>query len=152
MLESVSDCYKNQQMCDEAIDNYPYVLKFVPDCYMMQKMCDKAVNTYHSTKQFLDAIRLTKCVIKLLIDVILHLFIFLSDIKPVLEIRMIRTMGFEGGGSLMRIQEQNRKKIINLENFKRSVWTKIFTVLFCCERGALGFEKENSTTVYQLPH
>ena len=23
-LKSVSDCYKNQQICDKAVDNYPY--------------------------------------------------------------------------------------------------------------------------------
>ena len=37
ILESVLDCYKNQQMCDKAVDNYPHALKFVPDCYMTQK-------------------------------------------------------------------------------------------------------------------
>ena len=26
-LESVSDCYKNQQMCYKAVGNYPHVLK-----------------------------------------------------------------------------------------------------------------------------
>ena len=44
-LDSVSDCYKNQQMCDKAIDYYPHGLKFVPYCYMTQKMCDKVVNS-----------------------------------------------------------------------------------------------------------
>ena len=33
-LESVPDCYKNQQVCDKAADNYPQSLKFTPDCYM----------------------------------------------------------------------------------------------------------------------
>ena len=28
-LEPLPDCYKNQQMCDKAVDNYPHVLKFV---------------------------------------------------------------------------------------------------------------------------
>ena len=51
-LESAPDCYKNQQMCDKAVDNYPLALKFVPNCYIIQKMWDKAVNTYHSTIQF----------------------------------------------------------------------------------------------------
>ena len=51
-LESVRKCYKNQQMCDKAVDNYPHELKFVPDSYITQKMCDKAVDTYHSTIQF----------------------------------------------------------------------------------------------------
>ena len=42
-LESVPDCYKNQQMCNKAVDNQPHALKFVPDYYMPQKTCDKAV-------------------------------------------------------------------------------------------------------------
>ena len=29
-LESVHNCYKNQQMCDKAVDNYPHTLEFVP--------------------------------------------------------------------------------------------------------------------------
>ena len=70
MLESVPDCYKNQQICDKAVDNYPHALKFVPDCYVTQKMCDKAASTHPSTVYlFLNAMRLKKCVIKLLIDV-----------------------------------------------------------------------------------
>ena len=44
MLETVFDCYKNQQMYDKAFDNYPHALKFVPVCYKAQEMCDKAVN------------------------------------------------------------------------------------------------------------
>ena len=38
-LGSVPDCYcyKNQNLRDKAIDNYPHVLKFVPDCYKPQK-------------------------------------------------------------------------------------------------------------------
>ena len=44
---------------------------------MTQKMCDKAVNTYHSITQFVpDCLRLKKCVIKLFLNVFLHLFIF----------------------------------------------------------------------------
>ena len=35
-LESILDCYKNQQMCDKAVDDYPYPLKFVPDCYAVK--------------------------------------------------------------------------------------------------------------------
>ena len=65
-LKSVTDCYKNQEMCSKAIDNYPHalefisecyktqkcimklpipsILKFVPECLMTQEMDDKAVN------------------------------------------------------------------------------------------------------------
>ena len=28
--ESVPDCYKNQQIWDKAVDDYPHALKFVP--------------------------------------------------------------------------------------------------------------------------
>ena len=36
-LEPLFDCYKNQQMCDKAVDSYPHALKFVPDSYKTQK-------------------------------------------------------------------------------------------------------------------
>ena len=32
-LNSVLDCYKNQEICNKAVDNYPHVLEFVPECY-----------------------------------------------------------------------------------------------------------------------
>ena len=35
-LESVPGCYKNQQMCDKAFDNYHNTLKFVLDFYKTQ--------------------------------------------------------------------------------------------------------------------
>ena len=40
-LESVRDCYKNQEMCDKAVDNCLHVLEFVSECYKTQKMRDK---------------------------------------------------------------------------------------------------------------
>ena len=43
-LKSVPDCYKNQQMCSKAVDNYSYVLEFVSECFMTQEVRDKAVN------------------------------------------------------------------------------------------------------------
>ena len=51
-LESVPDCYKNQEIYDKAVNNYLHALRFVPDSYITQKMSDKFVNTYHSTIQF----------------------------------------------------------------------------------------------------
>ena len=30
-LESVSDCYKIQQLRDKAVDNYPHTLKIPPE-------------------------------------------------------------------------------------------------------------------------
>ena len=43
---SVPDCYKNQGMCNKAVDNYPPALEFVPECIMTQEMYNKAVNIY----------------------------------------------------------------------------------------------------------
>ena len=37
-LESVPDCYKTQQMCDEDVDNYPDTLKSIPSYYLTQNM------------------------------------------------------------------------------------------------------------------
>ena len=43
-LKCILDCYKNQEMCNKVVDNYPHALKFLPECYKTQKMCDKAVD------------------------------------------------------------------------------------------------------------
>ena len=43
-LKSAPDCYKNQEMCNTAVDNYHHALEFVPECYKTQKMSDKAVS------------------------------------------------------------------------------------------------------------
>ena len=51
-------------MCNKAVDHYPHASEVVPD-YMTQKMCDKAVDTY----------------LELLINVFLHLLIFVINIK-----------------------------------------------------------------------
>ena len=51
-LKSVSDCYKNQEMCNKAVDNYPYALEFLLECYKTKKLCDKAVDIHPSTKHF----------------------------------------------------------------------------------------------------
>ena len=34
-LKSVRDCYKNQEICNKAVDNY--LLEFVPECHETQK-------------------------------------------------------------------------------------------------------------------
>ena len=44
-LNSVPDCYKNQEMCNKSIDNYPHPSEFVPECCKAQKMSNKAVDT-----------------------------------------------------------------------------------------------------------
>ena len=63
---SVHDRYKNQEICNKAVDNYPHALEFIPEyyktqktvdtypctikiaseCLMTQEMCDKAVSRY----------------------------------------------------------------------------------------------------------
>ena len=37
-LNSVPDCYKNQEMCNKVVDNYPHTLDFVRECYKTQRM------------------------------------------------------------------------------------------------------------------
>ena len=32
MFEFIPDYYKNQLMCDEAVDHYSHPSRFVPDC------------------------------------------------------------------------------------------------------------------------
>ena len=58
--ESIPDCCKNQEMCDNAVDNYPHELK--SECSKAQKvitescktqiMCDQAVSIHPSTAKF----------------------------------------------------------------------------------------------------
>ena len=36
-LESVSDCYKNQKMCNKVVDNYYHALEFVLEYYKSKK-------------------------------------------------------------------------------------------------------------------
>ena len=39
MLMFISNSYKVQNMCDNAVDNYAHTLGSVPDCYKTQKSC-----------------------------------------------------------------------------------------------------------------
>ena len=36
-LESVPDCYKNQDICNKSVDNYSQALEFVLECYKTLK-------------------------------------------------------------------------------------------------------------------
>ena len=36
--------FKTEDMCDKAVDEYPYNLRYVPDCFNTQEMCVKAFN------------------------------------------------------------------------------------------------------------
>ena len=49
-LKYVSHCYKNQEMCNEAVESYPQ--DFVRECYKIHKCFVKAVNTNPSTTKF----------------------------------------------------------------------------------------------------
>ena len=49
-LKFVPDCYKNQEICNKAVDNF--ALEFVPGFYMTQEMCNKIANTHYSTMKF----------------------------------------------------------------------------------------------------
>ena len=33
-LNSVPDAYKNQEICNKSVDNYPNALEFVSECFM----------------------------------------------------------------------------------------------------------------------
>ena len=35
-LKSIPDCYKNQEICNKAVDNYLHALEFVLECYKAQ--------------------------------------------------------------------------------------------------------------------
>ena len=76
------DCYKNRQVCDKAVDNYPHALKFVPNYCITQNMRDKAINTCHSTIRFVpDCSKTKEIVIELFLNVFLCDYIALINIK-----------------------------------------------------------------------
>ena len=60
LLQIVSDCYKNQEMCTKAVDNYLHALQFVPECYKTQKTSEKYVSTYPSTIKFVPECIMTQ--------------------------------------------------------------------------------------------
>ena len=41
MLRFIHDTYKNQDMCDKAVDSYPSAIQVVSECYQTQKTSDK---------------------------------------------------------------------------------------------------------------
>ena len=43
LLELVPDQYKTQEMCNEAVQSFPWALEHVPDQFVTQKMCNEAV-------------------------------------------------------------------------------------------------------------
>ena len=44
-LQSVPDCYENQQNYDKAVENYHHVSEFVSECFKTQKICDTFPST-----------------------------------------------------------------------------------------------------------
>ena len=71
-LEFVPQSYKTQNMCDKAVDTYPYKIKFVPECYKIQEMYDKAVNRYFLYLiLFLINVKVKKCVTELSLKILL---------------------------------------------------------------------------------
>ena len=70
-------------MCDKAILENVGTLKYVPGCYKNEEVCNKAIenNTLMHLNLFLNAIRLKKCMIKLLILILLQLNVFLNAIR-----------------------------------------------------------------------
>ena len=70
-LTSVPDCYRNQEMCNKIVDNYPHPLGFVPECLMTQDICDKAVNRcFLYLILFLSYIKRKKCVAELFLKIL----------------------------------------------------------------------------------
>ena len=57
---SVTDPYKTQEICDEAVGNYAHELEFLPAQYKTQKMCDEVVHDYSSIIQFVSECYKTK--------------------------------------------------------------------------------------------
>ena len=48
----VPDFLKTQEMCNRAVDEWPWLLKYVPDQYKTKELCYKTVGRYLSSLQF----------------------------------------------------------------------------------------------------
>ena len=79
MLGFIPDCYKDQKMFNNAVDNYFHALRLANDCYKSRKYL-LLILILLQYNLFLNVISLKKCVIKLLIFVLLYLVLFLIDI------------------------------------------------------------------------
>ena len=44
-LVDVRDCFKTQEICNEAVCNKPYMIYFGPDHFWMQEMCNEIMRT-----------------------------------------------------------------------------------------------------------
>ena len=71
MLDSVSDCCKNQQMCNKAVNTHPSTIQFVPECYKTQEISDKTVNMcFLYSFLLLSGIKLKICLAKLFLKIL----------------------------------------------------------------------------------
>ena len=48
----VPDFSKTQEICNGAVNEWPWLLKYVPDQYKSKEMCDDVVQRYPSSLQF----------------------------------------------------------------------------------------------------
>ena len=64
VFDSVPVPYKTQYMCDKAVSNDPFMLKYCPDRYKIQEMCDKAVEDLLSALKFVPDWFVTSKIIK----------------------------------------------------------------------------------------
>ena len=49
---SVPNLYKTQEMCDKAVSNNTFMIKYCLGRYTTQEMCDKAVDDFLSALKF----------------------------------------------------------------------------------------------------
>ena len=81
-LNSVPDCYKNQEISNKAVNDYPHALEFVSEYYKSQNMCNQAVDTYHYTIKFVSKCHKTQeMCIKAVNRCCLYLILFLIGTK-----------------------------------------------------------------------
>ena len=72
-LKSVSDCYKNQEMCNKVVNTYSFTIQFVPECYKTQKICDKAFSkSFLAFYVFFIDMKLEKCVRELFLMILIE--------------------------------------------------------------------------------
>ena len=57
MSTFVPYCYKNQKMCDKAVDSYPFAMQFVFEYYKIQNIYDKALILLYLILSLINIIR-----------------------------------------------------------------------------------------------
>ena len=66
VLDSISDQYKSQEICDIVVSLYPFLTVYCPDQYETQRMCDKALDdSPEALKLFPDCFVTSKMIKKL---------------------------------------------------------------------------------------